>query len=346
MIQSQVKLPGRVALDVVLQGIKIRFGRSVVTVTGVVMGIAFLMSVLTGQALRKGVADEDKIRADVSRMYNFLAAEMGPAADRSVGVLQTGELLGLEKRLLKKLEDEHLASLRWVRTDGGPLPDLFERIRPQKVSLDAVSEGVSALIVLGDGEMPVLNWDQLMSNARQRVVAMNHKVNHWPGGHDITVVHLNREIRNDELVKMQADKRKDHFRNTWIIIISLLVTVIGIANAMLMSVTERFREIGAMKCLGALSSFVRLMFIIESGIMGMAGGVVGGIFGFVFSVLVYGFSYGFSVTIRSVQLEMVTLLGFVFSSLLIGMMLSVVAAIYPASVASRMVPADALRTNV
>ena len=43
---------------------------------------------------------------------------------------------------------------------------------------------------------------------------------------------------------------EERSKQTWLISLSLLVCVVGIANAMLMSVTERFREIGTMKCLG------------------------------------------------------------------------------------------------
>ena len=63
----------------------------------------------------------------------------------------------------------------------------------------------------------------------------------------------------------------------WIIVISLLVTVIGIANSMLMSVTERFRDIGTMRCLGALSGFVRTLFLVEAAFMGVVGGAFGAV---------------------------------------------------------------------
>ena len=46
---------------------------------------------------------------------------------------------------------------------------------------------------------------------------------------------------------------------------SLLVCTVGITNSMLMAVTERFKEIGTMKCLGALDSFVVVLFMLESG---------------------------------------------------------------------------------
>jgi hypothetical protein len=53
-------------------------------------------------------------------------------------------------------------------------------------------------------------------------------------------------------------------KQRWIIILSLLVCVVGIVNAQLMAVTERFREIGTMKCLGALDRFILRLFILES----------------------------------------------------------------------------------
>ena len=46
-------------------------------------------------------------------------------------------------------------------------------------------------------------------------------------------------------------------KDKWLIIMSLIVCVVGIANSMLMAVTERFQEIGTMKCLGALGSLRR-----------------------------------------------------------------------------------------
>jgi ABC-type antimicrobial peptide transport system permease subunit len=101
-----------------------------------------------------------------------------------------------------------------------------------------------------------------------------------------------------------------------------------------------------MKCLGALSAFVRLLFLIESGFMGVVGGLAGCLMGIAFSVIAYGFTYGFGLTLVSLGGEFLTLLTYMGLALLAGVALSVIAAIYPAGVASRMVPADALRSNV
>ena len=51
-IGKQVRLPMHTAVQIAMQGIKIRLGRAIVTISGVVLGIAFLMSILTGNVIR------------------------------------------------------------------------------------------------------------------------------------------------------------------------------------------------------------------------------------------------------------------------------------------------------
>ena len=62
--------------------------------------------------------------------------------------------------------------------------------------------------------------------------------------------------------------------------ISLIVGGIGIANTMYTSVLERTREIGVMKAIGAKNSDITLLFVIESGLLGLVGGIIGVIIGF------------------------------------------------------------------
>ena len=66
-------------------------------------------------------------------------------------------------------------------------------------------------------------------------------------------------------------------KQRWLIILSLLVCVVGIVNAQLMAVTERFREIGTMKCLGALDRFVLRLFLLEAGMQGIVGAGIGAV---------------------------------------------------------------------
>ena len=132
-------------------------------------------------------------------------------------------------------------------------------------------------------------------------------------------------------------------RDKWLVVLALLVCFVGIVNAMLMSVTERFREIGTMKCLGALDSFIVKLFLLEASFQGIVGTVFGIILGAILSVLRASWAYGFGNTFRFFPIG-----GILFSALLAlvaGSILSVIAALFPARAAARMQPVEALRSE-
>ncbi len=131
-------------------------------------------------------------------------------------------------------------------------------------------------------------------------------------------------------------------RQTWLVVMSLLVSAVGITNSMLMSVTERFREIGTMKCLGALDEFIVRLFLIESAVLGLLGSLVGAIVGFGVMLLVYiGKERGVVAMMDWGQMTTYLLI-----ALVIGTVLSLIAAVPPAVRAARMPPAAALATEV
>lgn len=326
MIQRQKKLPLRVASEVALQGIRVRLGRSIVTVLGVVLGIAFLMSILTGQVVKRGVAAEEAVRAEVSRLYNFLVAEMGPPQGRTVAILKTGELSREEERLLQRIAADEPAELRYH-------DDLRE-----------LGKEAHALLVLGTGTTRVADIATALSDARYSLACFTRAAQLSEQPNAFTAIVLERPVRAEELELAQEEARKARFRSIWIIVISLLVTVMGITNAMLMSVTERFREIGTMKCLGALSKFIRQLFLIESSLIGVLGAIAGAAGGTVFTIVLYSFNYGPGMILSSINYAV--LAGWFLFSSIVGMILAVVAALYPASFASRMLPAHALRSNI
>ena len=116
----------------------------------------------------------------------------------------------------------------------------------------------------------------------------------------------------------------------------------GISNAMLMSVTERFREIGTMKCLGALDSFVVKLFLIESTMQGFLGTLLGVILGLCLALTKVLYDYGWT----SFGFIPWSLLGLsVLLSLVCGTGLAVGGALYPAYVAAKMEPAVAMRVD-
>lgn len=131
-------------------------------------------------------------------------------------------------------------------------------------------------------------------------------------------------------------------KQRWIVFLSLLVCVVGIVNAQLMSVTERFREIGTLKCLGALDRFVVRLFVLEASMQGMAGSLAGVLIGVVaatfsaalrFGLVVFT-AYPWSDILLSCLIAMAT-----------GTVLSLLGVLYPALLAARMQPVEAMRVE-
>ena len=129
-------------------------------------------------------------------------------------------------------------------------------------------------------------------------------------------------------------------RTMWLLAVSFLVCIVGIANAMLMSVTERFREIATMKCLGATDGFIMINFILESIMQGVVGSVVGAVLGFVLGSLRGWARYG-QITLDHFPLLELSLAAGI--SVGIGVIISALAAVYPAWVAARLAPMEAMR---
>lgn len=139
-----------------------------------------------------------------------------------------------------------------------------------------------------------------------------------------------------------AAKQKQS-KDTWLVVLSLLVCLVGIANAMLMSVTERFREIGTMKCMGALDGFIIKLFILESTFMGIAGTIIGVVVGFALTALLNMSSFG-AVIFDHLPVDRVFLYGIL--AVAIGSILSLIGGILPAYRAAKMEPVDAMSLEV
>ena len=146
------------------------------------------------------------------------------------------------------------------------------------------------------------------------------------------------EIDPDSAAAMQQ-RSKD----AWLVVLSLLVCLVGIANAMLMSVTERFREIGTMKCMGALDGFIIKLFILESTFMGTAGTIIGVVIGFLLTALLNMSSFG---TVIFDHLPMIQILEDGVKAIVIGSVLSLIGGILPAYRAAKMEPVDAMSLEV
>ncbi len=217
-LESQVNLPLSKAIEISFNSVKIRFGRSLITVSGIVLAIAFLMSI-------------------------------------------------------------------WVNTD----------------IIDALKEA---------------------NNSKLDLILQQKGIDTDP----------------DSAAAMQEKSK-----NSWLVVLSLLVCLVGITNAMLMSVTERFREIGTMKCMGALDGFIIKLFLLESSFMGTAGTLLGVAVGLLLSIGLSSLSYG---SVMFAYIKWGGVLESAILSMVIGASLSLFGGIIPAYRAAKMEPVDAMALEV
>ncbi len=117
--------------------------------------------------------------------------------------------------------------------------------------------------------------------------------------------------------------------------ISLLVAGIGIMNIMLVSVSERTREIGIRKSLGAKHRHIMTQFVMESGVISCLGGVIGIVIGSVFSLLA-GKALGMNISPST---------GAIVLAFSVSVGIGVVFGLLPARKAARLNPIDALRNE-
>lgn len=215
----------------------------------------------------------------------------------------------------------------------------------------AIRQAVAARRDVLPGDVtPSLVWGMLTSNEQavwflERMRENGYRVDEWTA----------------EKINQLADERANAFllkqaelatagtsgglmgigkRMTWLAMVSMLVCAVGIANAMLMSVTERFREIATLKCLGALDGFIMTVFLIEASVLGLVGGVIGTLIGLIIASLRMLGAF------KGLLLEAIAPGPIIAASLLsigVGIILAAVSAVYPSFRAARLAPMEAMR---
>ena len=131
--------------------------------------------------------------------------------------------------------------------------------------------------------------------------------------------------------------------------ISLLVAAISITNTMIMSIYERTREIGIMKVLGCFISNIRLVFLMEAGMIGLLGGVLGTIISYAISAVMNFLGSGLFGSMMGIQAAdsqiSIIPLWLVLLALVFSTIIGLISGFYPANRAVKISALEAIRNE-
>jgi cell division protein FtsX len=323
-VERQIVLPWSKAIEIAYKSIRLRLSRSLLVTSGIILALAFLMSILVTDRMTAGMrtwaidfphsaqaaqlaARREAIERD---QFKPLDLELHKSAAQPAEVTE-----GAEKFDASKVLGDSLADLQ--KDLGVPLP--------------ASENDLTVLLTRHPDQ--VAKMHQWVAAAKQ-LKAVREQL--------VAPQRLQETMKNAGVPSTPREIESSRIQTRWLVGLALLVAFAGILNAMLMSVTERFREIGTMKCLGALDSFIIKLFLIESLFQGVAGTVIGVVLGLILSMANISTSYGSyawkNVPWASVIFDLFICLG-------VGIVLTVAGALYPAWQAAKMQPIDAMRVE-
>lgn len=320
-VKRQVTLSLLKAVEIAYKNIRMRLSRSLVVTSGIVLALAFLMSILTNEAMIDGMRQWsndwpassqyqaiEQQRADIQLQLQPLSQQLAQAATTAVA-------------------REGQPPFDPVKSLGAPWKDIQRQAR----QLPALSDQLD--IALANSPELVSVMQQWLGLIREGDLLREQQNSGQM---------LQKQMRDNGVAITAQDIESDRIQTRWMLGLALLVAFVGILNAMLMSVTERFREIGTMKCLGALDGFIVKLFLIESLFQGLAGTIIGIIVGLGLSLLALSSTYG-QFLWKNPPMGQVFL--YALFCLAVGVGLTVAGAVYPAWQAARMQPVDAMRVE-
>lgn len=317
-IARQIKLPMSKAVEIAYKSIRQRLSRSMLVTSSIILALAFLVAIMTTESLNNG-------------MRHWI--DNRPQAD--------------DFKNLRKQRDEVDAKLKQERDEfhktiaDAPAPPQGTKPFDPKPLGDSW-EGLKDLLPASGDELGtfLIARPEFVDKLKTYIADAKHlrevrsQIN---APEDLRALLSSKGVPTE-----QAEIAANRIQTRWLIGLALLVAFVGILNAMLMSVTERFREIGTMKCLGALDSFIVKLFLIESLFQGVVGTILGLILGVVVSFGMAFLSFG---TISVSQAPWNEIWFGIGVSLVVGLVLSVAGAVYPAWQAARMEPIQAMRSE-
>lgn len=273
---------------------------------------------LAGRFLMDGV-DEDRDSILVSDL--FLAQSLGGTPEMAVGKAVTTTINGA-------LREFHVVG---VYHDSTYSPDRMAYAmtshanlyisQKQALRITGQPEGyVSVAVAATDSDYT----EALAEQVKDFLNSYYKNSRHW----NITT------SSNSNILSMVSDNMKSaNMSTSAIAAIALLVGGIGIMNIMMVSVTERTREIGIRKALGAPSAAILLQFITESVVLCLVGGIIG---------IAVGIGIG-AVASRSMGYDVTISVPAIIVSFFFSMIVGVFFGYYPANKAAKMDPIEALR---
>lgn len=320
-IKRQISLPLSRAVEIAYKSIRLRLSRSLVVTSGIILALAFLMSILTNEAMIDGMrrwaggwTENPEYHAIVEQREQA-QAQLQPLTDR------------LHQATVSMADAEGVAAFDPEKSLGASWKDLQRQAR----QLPGAPEDLGRAMVMNPELVPVMQqW--LALTRETETLRERQNGGQW----------LQKMMKDNGIATTAEDIESNRIQTRWMLGLALLVAFVGILNAMLMSVTERFREIGTMKCLGALDGFIVKLFLIESLFQGVVGTVVGILVGLGLSVAALSSTYGAYAWKNPPGGQILLAVAF---CLAVGIGLTVGGAVYPAWQAARMQPIDAMRVE-
>jgi FtsX-like permease family len=323
-VQRQIVLPLSKAVEIAYKSIRLRLSRSLLVTSGIVLALAFLMSILVTDSMTSGMR-QWAVDFPKSDQFKQIAAQRD--------ALQKDKLDPIDAEVHKAAGQggaipEGTAKFDAEKTFGATLADLQKQTG---VSLPAPESDLITLLTLHPDQVAKM---QQWIDAAKQLKALREQL--------IAPQRLQETMKNAGVPSTPAEIASNKTQTRWLLSLALLVAFVGILNSMLMSVTERFREIGTMKCLGALDSFIIKLFLIESLFQGVVGTTIGVILGLLLSMASMTSSYG---SYAWLNVPWTSLFYSFLTCVAVGVGLTVAGAVYPAWQAARMQPIEAMRVE-
>ena len=262
---KQVVLPLSKAAEISYKNIRLRLGRSLLVTSAIILALAFFVSIQANETILDGMRGwiaryEQTPEADaLRRQRDQLTAERDRLAGDVRGNVPREGVGG-------NIATAFASDYNTLRQELGRLPvteGVLDRIAGDAASAATMNRWIEKAREVGGIQ------NQLARPAQLQTLLEDSGVPTTPE-------------------KIAANRTQTR----WLLGLALLVAFVGILNAMLMSVTERFREIGTMKCLGALDGFIIKLFVLESLFQGVVGTVLGVVLGLSLSLALASVTYG------------------------------------------------------